>query len=118
VDYVLDLAMPSASQLIGSEELAIDQQKFVKIEILEVVNPERYSLSFELTFRDAAGAETLLGSVGLYPADKPGNFIVATQNKLQTGGSVRVTLRAQNVREGATVRVSMARLRFVNDLSN
>jgi hypothetical protein len=71
-------------------------------------------LSFDVVYRDAAGTDVLLGNVGLYPADRPGHFIVATQAKLRAGGQVQVTLRAEGVRDGVTIRVTLGRIRFAD----
>lgn len=76
-------------------------------------NPQRIPLSFDIHFRPAQGAKNYLGSFSLYPADNPGKFIVATQGKLRTGGTVSVTLMPlQRVDDDEKIRVRLARLSF------
>jgi hypothetical protein len=111
--YELSLSYPTAQQLIGADVVTPEKQKFVQIAVTQVSNPQRIPLSFDVHFRPAQGATIYLGSFSLYPPDNPGKFIVATQGKLESGGTVSVTLvPLQRVDDEEKIRVRLARLSF------
>jgi hypothetical protein len=75
----------------GSEQ-ALKVAKFVEVDVANASNPNRYSLTFEVSFQSKEGIKSVLGNFSLYPADRPGRFIVPTQGKLRPGGTVRVSM--------------------------
>jgi hypothetical protein len=116
VGHELTLAARTAEVLVGAEAVAPRPKKFVQVEVAQVVNPRRIPLSFTVHYRPAAGDALLLGTFSLFPPDNPGTFIVATQGKLQPGGTVTVAL-APLVETGgdADVRVQVRRISFVDE---
>jgi hypothetical protein len=111
--YELSLAHPRAQQTVGPEVHRPQRQKFVQIEVTQVINPRLVPLSFDVHFQAQQGEQTYLGNFSLYPPDHPGKFIVATQGKLRAGGTVSVTLLPlQQVGSADQVRVRLARIAF------
>ena len=67
-------------------------RKFVRVEVVAVVNPQKVPISFLVHYRAPQGAPMPLGMFSLFPPDRPGTFIVATQGRLRQGGTVTVQL--------------------------
>lgn len=110
--HYLDLANPTITQPIEPTE--VEGAKFVEVEVTEVVNPGKYPLSFEVRYQTSDKNVLYLGSFGLYPADNPGKFIVATQGKVKGDGVIVLTLIvADKVHPGDTVKVKIKKIRFV-----
>lgn len=84
----------SVVQQVGSEVIAPQTRKFVRIDVTEVVNPQKVPLSFHVHYRAPQDEPMLLGVFSLFPPDNPGTFIVPTQGKLRPGGAVTVQLEA------------------------
>jgi hypothetical protein len=91
--WVLDRAHPLVSVLLAESSAQLRQAKFVEVDVAEVLNSNRYALSFEVSFRSGTGVQSALGNFSLYPADRPGQFIVPTQRRLRTGGSIEVLMK-------------------------
>ena len=89
--HVIDLAHPSFTRHVDLSEdpAAFD---FVQIRIVQVINPQRIGVLFEVAFLADGGARVRLGSFSLFPSDKPGQFIVATQHRVRSSGSIVVSL--------------------------
>lgn len=85
------------------------EAKFVVTQIARVENPRRVPLQFRVSFKPSTGAEVVLGTFSLYPADRPGRFIVATQGKVRPGGQILLTIDAED-EELRDVRVGVAAL--------
>ena len=85
--------------------------KFVQVEVVEVVNPSRYALTFEVDYQPNDGARIHLGDFSLYPADHPGRFLVPTQGKVRGGGALVLRMTSPD-RIDASVRVAVRRLRL------
>lgn len=90
--YQLDSATREVAQTISPEITEPEHKKFVKIEVVTVVNPRNIPLSFEVHYQPVQGKPFLLGTFALFPPDNPGDFIIATEGKLQTGGVIIVSL--------------------------
>jgi hypothetical protein len=88
----LDTKTPSITLPIKESGEAIASAKFVRVEVVEVRNPNRYALTFEVHYQPKNGTKVNLGSFSLFPADNPGTFIVATQGKIKQGGSLVLTM--------------------------
>ena len=84
--------------------------KFVIVRITQVENPKQVPLRFTVSFRPVRGEETALGTFSLYPADRPGRFIVATQDKVEPGGEIIVELNNAGLQSMKQVRVGVAAL--------
>lgn len=89
---VLDRMHSSISIPAEGSEQALKVAKFVEVDIADASNPNRYSLSFEVSFQSKKGIKSVLGNFSLYPADRPGRFIVSTQGKVRPGGTVQVSM--------------------------
>jgi|ERR1044071_9236886 hypothetical protein len=80
------------AQKIGPELAEPQKQKFVQIELVSIVNPRKEPLLFEVYFQPENGDRSLLGTFSPYPPDNPGKFIVPTKGRLETGGSVVLSM--------------------------
>ena len=90
--YELDSTTREIAQTIDSEVAEPQHKKFVKIEVVTVVNPWNIPLSFEVHYQPVKGKPFLLGTFSLFPPDNPGDFIIATKGKLETGGVIIVSV--------------------------
>lgn len=111
----LDLAAPTLRESVDAIHAGRLSDRFVKLQLLAVINPARLSLSFEVHRRSATGTDALLGSVSPFPADHPGTFIVPTRGLLRAGDTLLVTLVCPD--SGAArrdVRVTLAPLAFTD----
>jgi hypothetical protein len=88
--------------------------RFVAVEVSAVANASLRPLAFDVAYRPRGGAPIPLGLFSLYPADRPGRFIVAAQGKVRPGGEILVTVRDESPDPGAEalkgVRVRIGRL--------
>lgn len=103
----------SDNPLISSPVSAADvarSPKFVVVRITQVQNPRRVPLSFTVSFRPARGEKFTLGTFSLYPADRPGRFIVATQGKVEPSGEILVELTTSVTENVSQVRVGVAEI--------
>lgn len=111
--YSLDMENHTIRQRIGEELANPTKQKFVQLEIINVVNPNNAAVSFEVYFETKSGERKFLGTFGLFPPDNPGRFIVATKGQLETAGSIIVTIRVLDERTSLDgLRVEMKRISF------
>jgi len=115
--FYLDLNSPTVVQPITVSDIQPGvAYRFVEVEIVEVLNPKRYALMFDVHYERTAGERTLLGSFALYPVDNPGRFIVATQGKVSNEGAILLTITSRDaVDRTDPLRVGVRRMRFVND---
>ena len=114
--YRLDLRAPRGRQVLRGDSSAIAAAKFVAINVSEVTNPGKLSLTFEVHYQPERGESALLGTVTLFPADNPGQFIIATGGRLRMNGALTVTLVSPD--SGAkrdAVRVSVRPLTLVRE---
>jgi hypothetical protein len=91
--HVIDLAHPSFAQPVEVSDSDAALPDFVQVRIVQVVNPRRIGVLFEVTFVPDSGSPVRLGSFSLFPPDNPGRFIVATQHRVRSAGSIVVSLR-------------------------
>jgi hypothetical protein len=90
--FYLDSNHPTIVQRIEAGDRLQEACKFVQVEVAEVQNPKRYSLSFKVYYQPNNNENIYLGSFSLYPADNPGRFIVATQGKLRNEGAIVLSM--------------------------
>jgi hypothetical protein len=91
-------------------------RRFVRVEVVEIQNPKKYPVTFQVHYQPASGEKIYLGSFGLFPSDNPGKFIVSTQGKLKNEGSILLTLVVGSKVEAAdTVKVGVKKIAFVNE---
>lgn len=100
--HLIDLAHPSVAQHVDLTDSDPRTFDFVQIRIVHVVNPQRIGLLFEVAFLPDGGSRLRLGSFSLYPPDNPGQFIVATQHRVRSPGSIVVSLRTAQPVDAAT----------------
>src|SRR5579862_8602594 len=74
--HTLDLANTTHEQPVDPAGAKPGDTKFVEVEIAQVVNPGAAGLSFEVFFEPAGAPRRFLGTFSLFPADRPGTFIV------------------------------------------
>ena len=89
----LDIRRPSLSQRLEVQGRDVGRSRFVQIKVVEVRNPRRTGVTFDVNFHADGGATTHLGSFSLYPADNPGTFIVPFR-RVTLPGSVSVSFHA------------------------
>lgn len=105
----LDLAHTTLTRAIDPGGASAEESRFVRVDVVDVVNPTTASLSFEVFFQPAGAPSIRLGTFSLFPADRPGTFIVATQGKVDRPGSLIVAmLVAEPVPAGVPLRVGIA----------
>jgi hypothetical protein len=113
--YHLSLSSPTVEQPLGAEASARGASRFVRIEVVEVTNPARHPLTFEVRYRSNGGAITYLGNFSTYPADNPGTFIVPTQGRVSPGGALLLTLTASGKTGSDPIRAAVRKLSLVDD---
>ena len=110
--FYLDFRKPSVTQPVGRG--GPEGSKFVQVEVTEVLNPQKYPLTFEVRYQSKDNAKTYLGSFSLYPADKPGKFIVATQGKVKDEGAIILSLVVPaEVDTKDTIKVTVKKMNFL-----
>jgi hypothetical protein len=113
----LDRTHSSISIPVEGSEQALRMARFVEVDIADASNPNRYSLSFEVTFQSKDRVRSTLGYFSLYPADRPGPFIVPTQGKLRGGGTVEVLMIVLDAPvTDAPVSVTIRAIHFVQEM--
>ncbi|MEP7345070.1 MAG: hypothetical protein ABI877_07380 [Gemmatimonadaceae bacterium] len=112
----LDLSKPSLRQALDPKETGHERYRFVQVEVIQVTNPQKHPLTFEVRYEPANGAASSLGSFSLYPADNPGKFIVATQGKLRDEGVIVLSLVTPDKIDGRdSIRVAVGRVKFLRE---
>ena len=112
--YYLDVSNPSLSQPIEPANDGAEGAKFVQVEVAEVLNPNKYALTFEVWYQPKRNAKIYLGGFSLYPADNPGKFIVPTQSRVKNEGAIVLAMVIAD-RPGIRdlVKVGVKRIRFL-----
>ena len=110
----LDVVNPTLVQAIEPADRVREGSKFVQVDVTDVENPKAYQASFTVEYLTKAHERVFLGSFSLYPSDKPGKFIVATQGKLRNEGSIVVSLVIPDgFRGGDVLKVGVGRVKFL-----
>ena len=111
----IDLANPTLVQPITAGDMQAGRTyKFVAVEVVEVVNPQRYALMFEVHYEPPGGQRILLGAFALYPANNPGRFIVPTQGRVSNEGTLLLTMTSPDTNDRTDqVRVGLRRMTFM-----
>jgi len=110
----LDARSPVLSQAIEGEKPGSAHSRFVEIRVVEVINPDRVPLTFEVWYQASAEPKFLLGGFSLYPADNPGRFIVATQGRVKDEGAIVLSLVIPETAPNRDrIRVAVKRLSFL-----
>lgn len=113
VSYSLGFDEPSITETIDQDVADPEKVKFLEFKVLEVANPKRHPLIFEVHYQQDDREKRLLGSFSLFPPDNPGEFIVATRGQLRAGGKVTLTLDVpEGVDAGENVRVDFGRIGY------
>jgi hypothetical protein len=114
--YELTLASRSVAQQIDPGIASPHAVKFVQFEVADVINPDKIPLAFYVHYRPLRGEESFLGTFSLFPPDNPGKFIVATQGRLEPGGTIVVSLTPLEESRGQNgVRVRLKRISFIRE---
>ena len=90
--------------------------KFLLFEVIEVINPQAIPLNFLVHYQKPGKEKIYLGSFALYPADNPGQFIVATRGIVSDEGEVLLSLSPESPAD--TVRLSIGPVRLVDQLKS
>ena len=114
--YELTLASRSVAQQIDPGIASPQAVKFLQFEVADVNNPGKVPLAFTVHYRPVRGEQSLLGIFSLFPPDNPGRFIIATQGKLETGGTIVVALTPLEESEDPKgIRVRLKRISFLRE---
>ena len=112
---VLDLTAPELLEPLGEQAAAARENKFVRVEVVSVVNPKRLPVTVRVDYAPPTGDRVHLGSFSLFPSDRPGKFIVATQGRVSGGGAIVLTLeKPRPAAPSDTIRIAIRPLTFVN----
>ena len=113
---VLDLTSPALVEPLAEQEAAAAREnKFVRVEVVHVLNPKRLPVTVRVDYAPPTGDRVHLGSFSLFPSDRPGTFIVATQGRVSGGGAIVLTLeKPRSVAPSDTIRIAIRPLTFVN----
>lgn len=111
----LDVRHRQIVQPVEPRDGPVEKRKFVKVEVVKVVNPNRHFVGFEVRYRTSNEKETSLGTFSLYPADNPGTFIVPTQGRIgRDGAIVLLFVLVDKVDRNDPLRVGVRRIEFVD----
>ena len=114
--YYLDLNSPSIVQAIDANKKNLENAKFVRVEVVDVVNPRKLPIAFQVHYQTLTNEKLYLGSFGLYPSDNPGKFIVTTRGKVKNEGAIVLSLvKPENAVASDTIRLGVKRMQFVNE---
>jgi hypothetical protein len=114
--YHLDSTKTSVAQPIEPRDKVEEGNKFVQVEVTEVVNPKRYAISFAVDYQLKSGTKMHLGDFGPYPADNTGTFIVPTQGKLKNEGAIVLSLVIPDkVEPGDALKVTVKRMKILKE---
>ena len=109
--YKLDIKNLSVAHAINK-----GSQKFVKVQIDSVRNPNMVELLFEVYFQAENGKKNFLGSFSLYPSNNPGTFIVATNGQIKENGLIILTMRRPtDLTKARDVSVNVKSIMFVDE---
>jgi hypothetical protein len=89
--HYVELGKPF-EQRVDSAALRNGPYKLVEVEVVDVWNPKRHQVTFEVSYRPSRGDETRLGEFSLYPPDNPGRFVVATQGRVRDAGTLVLSI--------------------------
>jgi hypothetical protein len=113
--FYLDLNAPTLVQPIETDPAIVRDSKFARIEVVSALNAKKYPVTVQVDYAPPNGARVHLGSFSLFPADRPGKFIVPTQGKVRDGGAIVLSLqRPEQATPSDTVRLSVRRVQFVS----
>lgn len=112
--HTIDATHPVVTLPVPADQSAAGR-KFVAVRIETVENPRKVPLTFALTFRRAGQRDIELGVFSLFPADRPGRFVVATQGRVGAGGEIVLSLDNLTHEDVADVRVGVADMRLSDD---
>ena len=108
----LNLGHLSYRQKIDSDKDGKGSE-FIKIQVVDVTNPKLHSIAVEV-FHLENGTENILGSFALYPSDNIGNFLIATQGKLNPGGTVLLKLVVPEItKQSDSVNITLKKVSFL-----
>ena len=110
---MLDLSSPTLVEPLGEQAAAARENKFVRLEVVNVVNPKRLPVTVRVDYAPPTGARVHLGSFSLFPSDRPGKFIVATQGRVSRGGAIVLTLeKPRSLAPSDTIRIAIRPITF------
>jgi hypothetical protein len=101
----------SVSQHLDPAAEGLQDNKFVQVDVAQVINPRKYGLSLEVYYQPTGGQKIRLGTFSLYPADNPGKFIVPTEGHVNREGSIIVSLLVMDpVANGVPLKVGIRKI--------
>ena len=113
----LDVANTTLTQQVDPAGAKSGETKFAEVQIVEVVNPARAGLSFDVCFKPTGAPPVRLGTFSLFPANNPGTFIVPTQGKVDRRGTFIVSMLVTDpVPAGVPLKVGIGRIALSSGL--
>jgi hypothetical protein len=110
----LDAEKPTLIQTIEPSDKVEADCKFVQVEVVQVQNPKRCTVTLKVEYQLKDTERVFLGSFSLYPSDNPGTFIVSTLGKVRNQGAIVLSLVVpDDFKRGDVLRVGVTRVRFL-----
>lgn len=110
----VDAEKPTLIQAIEPSDKVGPDFKFVQVEVVEVQNPKRYTVTLKVEYQLKDIERLFLGSFSLYPSDNPGKFIMSTQGKVRNQGAIILSLVVpDDFKSGDLLRVGVRRVTFL-----
>ena len=111
----MNLGSPTLVEPLGANTAAAVENRFVRVEVVSVVNPKRLPVTVRVDYAPPSGNRVHLGSFSLFPSDRPGKFIVATQGRVSRGGAIVLSLeKPEAATPSDTVRIVIRPITLVN----
>ena len=113
MSYSLCATQLSAVQSIGPEFHEAEKQKFVRIELSKVSNPQKSPILFEVYFQGENREKVLLGTFSPYPPDNTGTFIVPTKGQIRVPETLVLSMVLPKGTEGTySINVQVKKFTF------
>lgn len=111
----MNLVSPTLVEPLRDLPAASLENRFVHVEVVTVVNPRRLPVTVRVDYAPPTGNRVHLGSFSLFPSDRPGKFIVATQGRVSRDGSIVLSLEKPGAATPSdTVRIAIRPITLVN----
>lgn len=114
--YYLNAKNISFTQPIEPDVSEPQNYKFLQVEVVKVINPNKHPVIFELFYEDVTGEKILLGTFSLFPSDNPDNFIVRTNSKMKSDGKLILSLNMpENFKADDKLQIAVKKIKFRKD---
>ena len=116
--YVINADNLSVIYQVQHADIKPQHKKFVQIKIKRVINSSKIPLSFSVYRLPISAKKIFVGTFSLFPADNPGNFIVATQGKFQIDDRIVLALDAiETIDKNSDLQVIIDSISLIDDFN-